>query len=265
MADRDLMNKPLPLAVPEERDREKKGLVAPSLGKLGVQTRARDVGEESDAPALRGPAGAEPAPVPGSGKAKRAPAQRSPSAAPARAPAEAPKAFRAAYFNQDVGSTAAPNLRARPMAALRGEGAATDLKKVVLPPPAIAGIPEPQQLAQALGRMEPASGAALDLPGLLARHGAWTQSEGMTAEKIMARMAELEEAVALRQEALARMVQLTPEHVGRSRTLTQAVLADGEALEGDDLAEAGDDLVRNSSDAAEPLLGRLRKVLGSRR
>jgi hypothetical protein len=259
MADRDLINKPLPLVVPEERNPEKKGIPAPVLGKLGVQARAREVGGEADAPKDRGTIG-----PPAKGGAGRAPGAG--AKAPAALPQEvAPKAFRAAYFNQDVQATLAPNLRARPMAALRGEEGATDLKKVTLPAPAHAA-PEPEQLGMALARMQAQDLTGLGLAGLLSELNTWTRKEGMTAEMIQARQAQLAQMVAERKEALARMSHLTPGHIQRSRTLTQAYLADGDGLTQDeDLQGAADNLVQRTAEQAWGLHTRLLKVMGTKR
>ena len=265
MADRDLLNKPLPLVLPEERNLEKKGLPAPVLGKLGVQVRARQVGTEADAPADTA-ARPEVRPEDKHKGGPRAPTRGGqPSQAPAGGgtPAVADKAYKAAYFNQDVQATSAPNLRARPLAALRGEEGAADLKKVVLPPPARDEAPRPEVLGAALERMQPTGAGAPDLPQLLARHNAWTQSEGMTPEKLLARMQELEAMVAARRAALDRMAQLTPGHLSRAQSLAQAFLAQGNDVTGSPtLAEDADALVQKGHDQAEGLHLRLKKVMG---
>jgi len=266
MADRDLLNKPLPLVVPEERNVEKKGIPAPVLGKLGVQVRAREVGTEADAQAK---AAVRPNPSLQPEKRKdgvKTPGQRSGEAeAPGGhvSPRGPDKAYKAAYFNRDVQATGAPNLRARPLAALRGEEGATDLKKVVLPPPAQSEAPRPEQIGAALERMEPAQQGAPDLAHLLALHNAWTQGEGMTPEKLMARMAELEAMVEARRGALNRMAHLTPEHLTRAQSLVQAFMAQGtDVLASPTLAQDADALVQKSHDQAEGLHLRLKKVMG---
>lgn len=263
MADRDLINKPLPLVVPEEHNADKRGIPAPVLGKLGVQTRAREVGTEADAPAVRTPQDDAPEVGAKGGKGARPAAQRPSSSAASQTQEPQPKAFRAAYFNRDVQATQAPNLRAKPMAALRGEGGATDLKKVVLPPPSMGEAPRPEQLGAALERMEPAQQGAPDLPHLLALHNAWTQAPGMTMEKLQARQAELEAMVEARKQALARMATLTPNHLTRAHTLAQAFLAEGtDVLAGDALQRDADDLVNKSHEQAHGLRARLKKVMG---
>lgn len=278
MADRDLINKPLPLVVPEERNIEKRGLSAPVLGKLGVQVRAREVGTEADAPKVT----TEQAP-PHSGPAVRGRGQpavkgrsaqqpdlrngQGQSGAAVDAPAPREAAFRAAYFNRDVGSTAAVNLRARPMAALRGEEGATDLKRVVLPPPQQALVPQPEQLGGAFARMVPegqvsATGAP-QLQDLIGSLSAWAQQPNMTYEQLQARMQQLEGMVELRKQALARMAQLSPAHLQRSCNLTQAIMVEGtDPLASPTLAEDAQALVEGSHQQAAGLHGRLAKVMG---
>ncbi len=268
MADRDLLNKPLPLVIPEERNVDKRGIPAPILGKLGVQVRAREVGTEADAPKIVPEPAATPA-AKGKG-AVGAAAQRGGSAQTQQAPStQEPRqaAFRAAYFNRDVGGTKAPNLRAKPMAALRGEEGATDLKRVVLPPPSSSEAPQPEQLGGALARMLPTGQSAADgapaLEQLIAGLSQWTQQEGMTQEKLQARMEELEALVATRKAALERMAQLTPEHLALAHTLTQAIMAEGEdPVASPSLIDDANTLVRRSHDQADGLHLRLKKVMG---
>ena len=126
MANRDLIHKPLTIGAPEEPGKDGKVPAAPQLNKFGVQNRAREIGGE-------GPVVPPPA-IP------TEPTRRSRST-PARTPrptvqqdARGP-AFRAAYFNKDVESTGAVNQRASSMKALRGDEGASDLKKIIIPPP----------------------------------------------------------------------------------------------------------------------------------
>lgn len=264
MADRDLLNKPMPLIRPEEHAPDKKGLLAPILGKLGVQTRAKEVGTEKDAPALK----QDKSPAPGGPKGLPRPALKRDVRAPIGTPVGAPeeKAYKAAYFNKDVGALGAPNLRARPMAALRGEEGATDLKKVVLPPLTGSATPSPEMLGAALSAMGPAEMEAPHLMGLLERQAQWAQAKTTTAEQLQARMAQLEDMVAARREALERMAGLTPEHFGRSRTLTLGVTADPRVpVEPEGLENDANRLIDETAAQAGGLHTRLMKVMGIKR
>ena len=261
MADRDLLNKPMPLIRPEEHAPDKKGLLAPILGKLGVQTRAKEVGTEKDAPAVK----QDKSSASGGTKGLPRPTSKKEARAPGGMPVGAPedKAYKAAYFNKDVGALGAPNLRARPMAALRGEEGATDLKKVVLPPLTGSATPSPEMLGAALSAMGPAEVEGPNLLGLLERQSQWAQAKTTTAEVLAARMAQLEEMVAARQEALGRMAQLTPDHLGRSRTLTLGITADPERpIEAEGLEHDANRVIDETSAQAGGLHTRLMKVMG---
>lgn len=262
MADRDLLNKPLPAIAPEG-DEAKRSLPAPQLGKLGVLDRAREVGREAEAkPATKQEAKASAQARPqGPAQKGAVPTQSQPPAAPVQE-----KAFRSAYFNRDTAAIGTINQRARPMAALRGQEGATDLKRVVLPVAAGAEDPNPERLHGALLRMAGEHNLAPDLGALLGRQAAWTKREGVTAEAIAARQQELEAQVALRREALARMRQLAPSHLEGTPTLTQAVLSlDADAAAAPDPQAEAEALIDATARRGAGLMGRLAKVMGSKR
>ena len=253
MANRDLLHKPIPVGAPEEAAGENKLPATPALNKLGVQNRSRDIAGESD-PII---APVERQEVPTSRGPRRPPA---PETQHNRGPA-----FRAPYFNKDIESTGAVNQRTRSMKALRGDEGASDLKKIIIPPPRGAETPDPQTLHSALELMAPHQLNRLDLGSLLARQGAWSKTQGVTAEMIAQRLAQLKQMVQDRLVALARVARLSPQHFARSATLTQAISSDGRGHETPtDLNAAGRDLVHSTATQANGLHARLAKVLGSK-
>lgn len=248
---RDLLYKPpVPLVTPEE---EEKKIPAPSLDKLGVRTRGRDLGGEDD---KKAPTGAEEAAPAEDKKATEGETVREPEA-PARTPA-----FKAAYFNKDVEATGVVNQRTSNMQALRGAQEATDLRKVVLPSSATVGTPDPHQL-RAAGDLMGLGGEQPELQGLLQRHGTWLRQPHVTAEMIQQRMAQMEQMVAARVQALARMAKLPQDRLARSVTLRRASSAQGGAMEQvEDLREEGKELTHDTEEQAKPMHRRIAKTLG---
>jgi hypothetical protein len=253
MAKRDLLHKPIPIVAPEEQGSDAQAPAAPRLNKLGVQERARELGGEARAKPATGRPGAAGKPA----------ARPEPAATPAQA---RQPAFRAAYFNKDIESTNAINQRASAMQALRGGEGATDLKRIVLPPPINVQAPDPALLQETLERMAPqGESTELSLPDLLGRHGAWTKGEKVTAEAIAARLAQLERMVQDRLAALARLAKNSPYHLMRSPTMAQAATSGGKAHEQtDDLAAAGSELVQSTAAQAAGMHARLAKVMGTK-
>lgn len=261
MTNRDLLHKPMPLSSNEELKTDKTSPPAPQLNKLGVQNRSRDLGGESQKDKEQpSPATSQPVSksTPTPAKSQKAGAQPVESETPARGPA-----YRSAYFNRDVASTQEANPRAQPMRALRGDEGATDLKKVVLPPPLSENIPNPEYLQTALELMRVDDLQHLDLGGLLGRQGAWSKAKGVTAEMIQQRLTQLQQMVEARLAALKRIQQLPKQQVAKSATLAQAMTQDADAVaQTPDLEAAGRELIASTVDQASGLHQRLSKVLG---
>ncbi len=234
---RDLLYKPqVPVMQPEESGVDKKA------DKAGAKARSgRDLGGVGQTPAQQ--------------------ITKSQTQAPK---ADKPKAFQAAYFNNDSSGVREVNLRQSNVAALRGAEGATDLRKVVLPPSAM-GIesPDPGQLRGATDLMGLDGSFELNLEGLLGRQGAWAHSQGVTAEMIMQRLKQLEQMVADRKRALLRMAKNRGKKAASSVTVEQAVQSGGKALEqADDVVAAGGELVGRTAAQAEGMHRRIRKMLG---
>lgn len=231
--------------MPDEDADGKKALPARSTDKLGLKVRGRDLGGTVEAKAAAGVGAPAPAPA-----AAQAPAARVGS-----------PAFKAAYFNKDVIATNNVNLRAKPMQALRGGEGATDLKKVVLPPPVGAQTPDPARLRAAIDLMGAVTGFDADLASLVARQGAWTKGPGVTAAMIQARMAQLEHMVQDRIAALRRMAESSSNCLGRSVTTSRAAEAQGTTIQVENLAEDGAALVRTTTVQAQGLHHWIAKAL----
>ncbi len=243
---RDLLYKPpVPIVVPEDQPDGKK----PAVNKLGLPVRARDLGGTKDE-LLKAP---DP-------NAPQSPAA-SPSSAGAPAEGRAP-AFKAAYFNRDVEATAQVNQRAKPMQALRGSEAAIDLRRVVLPQNNIDS-PDPGQLRNVSLLMGLEGGDAPKLSDMLARQGAWAQSEGMTVEKLMAFLDRMREMVAARRIALARFRLLSSDRLSRAPMVQHAANVQGDALDGvEDLETEAATLTKQTSERAAGMHQRIAKTLG---
>jgi|MDTC01.2.fsa_nt_gb hypothetical protein len=164
------------------------------------------------------------------------------------------------YFNQDVSALRQANFASKPMASLRGDEAASDLRQVVLPA-AAKEVPQPEELSSVGELMGLGSSERVSIQGLLGRQAGWLQAKGVTVEMIEARMAQLEEMVAARKAALARVAASSGEH--GNVTLVQAMAADGGAMEaGDNLADEATRLVRGVEQEAGGMHVRLAKTLG---
>ena len=101
----------------------------------------------------------------------------------------------------------------------------------------------------------------MSIQDLLGRQAGWLQSKGVTVDMIEARMAQLEDMVAARKAALARVASGEQEHT--NVTLVQAMAADGGAMDaGDDLATEATRLVRAVEQEAGGMHVRLAKTLG---
>ena len=174
------------------------------------------------------------------------------------------KAYRNAYFNKDVGATGQVNQRGSAARALRGETAATDLRKVVLPTsPFGIESPEPSTLRGA-GDLMGIDGAFVpDLPSLLQRQSAWTRDKGVTVEMLQARLRHFQQMVADRKAALARMAALPG--VAQTPTLGTAAAAQDGAQETGDIAAAGGEIIDRTNARAAPMHQRIAKTLGIKR
>ena len=168
-----------------------------------------------------------------------------------------------AYFNKDSSGVRAANLAQSGMKALRGSEEATNLRKVVLPPAIGVDHPEPGVLQGAMDLMGVADGFSSDLASLLGRQGAWAKSKGMTVEMLEARMAQLEEMVEARKAALGRMAEGRSDQPVTSVTVLHAARSAGGALDDvEDVAAAGNDLIRETASQADGLHARLAKMFG---
>ena len=179
----------------------------------------------------------------------------------AKQPAGAQRAaYNNPYFNQDVSAVRQANFASKPMASLRGDEAASDLRQVVLPA-ALKEVPQPEELSAAGELMGLGSEHRVSIQDLLGRQAGWLQSKGVTVDMIEARMAQLEDMVAARKAALARVASGEQEHT--NVTLVQAMAADGGAMDaGDDLATEATRLVRAVEQEAGGMHVRLAKTLG---
>lgn len=239
MSGRDLLYKPnVPAVLPDEGSGNNKA------DKLGVKgQRGREIGSV--------------------GVEQTKPASTQVQPTNEVAPAAKPKAFEAAYFNKDVSGVRQVNLRAKPAEALRGGQTATDLKKVVLPPPLGPETPDPKSLNGASELMGIDGSFELSLGSLLGRHGAWAKGHGVTVELIKSRMHQLEEMVKTRQLALKRLFAKKGRPV--SATVDQAQKANGQALkQTHDVAGDGTKLAKSVSGQAAGMHRRLAKALGKK-
>lgn len=262
MTNRDLLHKPIPLSSNEELKADKSGAPpVPQLNKLGVQNRSRDIGGEAGQSKNREPS---PTPSTASTSTRVGPKQgKAPPKQPEPEVSTRGPAYRSAYFNRDVASTQEANPRAHPMRALRGDEGATDLKKVVLPPPYGENIPNPEYLQTALELMNVDDLQHLDLGSLLGRQGAWSKAKGVTAEMIKQRLAQLQQMVDARLAALQRIQKLPKKLVAKSATLAQAITQDADTVtQTPDLEASGRELIASTVEQASGLHARLSKVLG---
>lgn len=146
---------------------------------------------------------------------------------------------------------------------MRGDPAILDLKKVTLPSPQGVSSPEPGIIGGAVNKMGLSGQMATDMGSLLGGQASWASQKGMTVAKLKARMAELENQVALRKQALARMGQINPDGLSSSPTLEQASWAMEEGVPDDlDPIESGSLLIETTKDQAERLHYHLAKMLG---
>ncbi|OGQ85297.1 MAG: hypothetical protein A2289_10845 [Deltaproteobacteria bacterium RIFOXYA12_FULL_58_15] len=235
MSGRDLLHKPqVPIILPDEATDNSKTDVVKKPGKVGG---ARDLGRVSE------------------GSSSQAPA--------ARAPQTKAPAFKAAYFNSDTSGVREVNQRASNMKALRGGEGASDLRKIVLPPPP-RGMesPEPARLRDASSLMGLDGSVDLCLENMLGRQGQWARGEGVTAEMILQRMEQLAVMVEARKVALARMLK-QQRRLPPSPTVDQAVKAGGDAVnQSEDIAADGRELMERTAGAAAGMHRRLAKMLG---
>lgn len=169
------------------------------------------------------------------------------------------KAHKHQYFNNDISGVRQANFASKGMQKLRGGNEASDLRKVVLPASCEVDHPEPAVLRGALDLMGGESGFNESLEGLLGRQGAWAQSEGMTVEKLEARMAELESMVEARRAALARMADGKRSVPLTSVTILRAAQENGDS---EDLAGEGTSLIQETSGQAEGMHARLSRMFG---
>lgn len=173
------------------------------------------------------------------------------------------KAHSHTYFNKDTSGVRGQNLAQSNMQALRGSEEATNLRKVVLPPAIGVEHPEPAVLQGAMDLMGVADGFSSDLASLLGRQGAWAKSKGMTVEMLEERMAQLEAMVEARKAALGRMGKGRSDRAVTSVTLLHAARSAGAALDDvEDVAAAGDELIRETASQADGLHARLAKMFG---
>ena len=169
-------------------------------------------------------------------------------------------AYNNPYFNQDVSAVRQANFASKPMASLRGDEAASDLRQVVLPA-SVKEAPQPEELSSAGALMGLGLAERVSIQDLLGRQAGWLQGKGVTVDMIEARMAQLEAMVAARKAALARVNSEGPQHT--NVTLVQAIAADGGAMNaGDDLATEATRLVRGVEQEASGMHVRLAKTLG---
>ena len=174
-----------------------------------------------------------------------------------------PAAFKNAYFNTDVNSVRDTNFSTRAQQALRGSGNAADLKNVVLPAPIGKETPDPLELEAAGKRMGLMGDFERSMENLLGQHGQWAQGKGMTLEKLLKRMEELERLVALRIHALARMGEGKSEKEITNSTVLQAAIAQGEGVENsDDVSTDGRVLAEAVADEAAGMHMCIQKTLG---
>lgn len=243
MSGRDLLYKPQITIIPDE-DSKAKDL--DPKAKTNASTKAQ-------APVAKGPR--ELGHV---GKSVLEQLQRSGQSAGA-----APKAFKHAYFNNDISGVREANFNRTDLKALRGSKEATNLRKVVLPSSGTVDHPEPAVLQGAFDLMGVAEGFTLDLGSLLGRQGAWAKSKTTTLEMIKERMARLESMVEARKAALGRMADGKSNRPITSVTLLQAATAAGSALDQvEDVGSAGTELIQRTAAQATGLHARLAKMFG---
>jgi hypothetical protein len=148
----------------------------------------------------------------------------------------------------------------RAMSALRGAEGASDLRQVVLPG-ASKETPSPDELRSSSELMGLDGELSTSLQGLLERQGSFAQGKGVTIEMLEARMRQLEEMVAARKAALARVLQAGQDVPTTSATLVQAASGAGSA-EDVDLAQEGNRLIQAVQQEANDMHDRLRRTLG---
>lgn len=241
---RDLLYKPAVPIITEESE-VKPG---PKTAKPGVQVpRGRDLGGVGDTQLKQPP-----------------PQAQAPTPSQAQAPAKT-AAYKAAYFNNDSSGVRDVNLRQKNMQALRGSEGASDLRKVVLPPGS-KDVPDPGQLRGATDLMGLDGSFELNLESMIGRQSAWARGKGVTVEMIQERQRQLEQMIADRKKALARLKNGRAKKRQGSVTLEQAESGGGKALEqADDVVTAGGELVQKTHGQAEGMHKRIAKMLGIKR
>lgn len=231
---RDLLYKPpVPIQLPDE---EEEGGKVKKQGKTAATAKHQDVRKTS-------------------ASALEAQLRQKLGAQEAKGPA-----FKNSYFNKDVNATQQANMSTRAMSALRGAEGASDLRQVVLPG-ASKETPSPDELRSSSELMGLDGELSTSLQGLLERQGSFAQGKGVTIEMLEARMRQLEEMVAARKAALARVLQAGQDVPTTSATLVQAASGAGSA-EDVDLAQEGNRLIQAVQQEANDMHDRLRRTLG---
>ncbi len=230
---RDLLYKPPVPVVPQEDEGTKPG------AKPGAKPQTRELGSV--------------------GKTFEVPAGYTPPAKDA--------AYKAAYFNKDVSGVGQVNLNQSGAQALRGAEAAVDLRKVVLPPPAHSGSPDPERLRMASALMGLDGSIELSFEALMGRQSGWARAKEASAEAIRARILLLEQMVMDRHHALARLrAAAAAAATAISVTVHQAMHPRGNALEdGTDVVTEGRLLSERTAGQAEGMHQRIAKMLGLKR
>ncbi len=162
------------------------------------------------------------------------------------------------YFNNDISGVRQTNFGKSGLKTLRGSEEATNLRKIVIPGAVGVDHPEPAVLQGAMDLMMGEEGFGGSMEGFLGRQGAWAQGKGQTVEKLEERMRQLEEMVALRKMALARMKGGTADSV----TLSQAASQEGDGLAVEDVATAGTELINRTARQGDGMHARLSKMFG---
>jgi len=177
--------------------------------------------------------------------------------------AQKTKAHKAAYFNEDISGVRQTNFNKSMVKKLRGTEGVTDLKKIVIPPAIDVDTPEPDVLRGVISLMGFDGGFNEELQGLLGRHGAWAQGQGVSVEDIKERMEQLERMVEDRRIALARMNDANPAKMSTCATLAHAQEVQGDGVDqSEDVASDGTQLVQRTAAQAEGLHQRIAKMLG---
>ena len=238
---RDLLYRPQVVVLPEDEEedgkavKKKTGSSAAQKSELNKDLRARDLGRVGGEELLK----------------KFQQAQKKPAA------------FKNAYFNKDTSSVRDTNFGTREARAMRGADQASDLRNVVIPGPMGKESPDPGELRSAGERMGLLGEFDLSMESLLGKQGEWTQGEGMTHERLLARLEELEEMVVARVHALSRMGAGASDREVSNATVLQAAIAQGEAMDkSEDISEEGRVLAENITEEAAGMHTRIRKTLG---